>query len=296
MIASHTSLRRVFAAMLLAAVCCTAHAALPAGVSQGASVEGITEYNFSNGLRVLLFPDASQAKTTVNITYLVGSRMENYGETGMAHLLEHMVFKGTPSRGNIMSELGQRGMDFNGTTWLDRTNYFETFPASDENLDFALAMEADRMVNSLVAKKDLDSEMTVVRNEFESGENDPSGILDERVLSTMYLWHNYGKSTIGARADIEKVPAPTLRKFYEKYYQPDNATLIVSGKFDDKAALASLDAAKADAAGSSLEERALGLRAQILVALGRDARPTAKIYLAHFPHADLRAYMLSLTK
>ncbi|HVS57308.1 MAG TPA: insulinase family protein, partial [Casimicrobiaceae bacterium] len=170
MIALSHSIRRVFAAVFFLALCCNAQAALPPGVSQGPSVEGITEYGLANGLRVLLFPDASQAKTTVNITYLVGSRMENYGETGMAHLLEHMVFKGTPSRGNLMSAMGQRGIDFNGTTWLDRTNYFETFPASDENLDFALAMEADRMVNSFVAKKDLDSEMTVVRNEMERNE------------------------------------------------------------------------------------------------------------------------------
>jgi zinc protease len=128
MIASMPLLRRVCAAVFLAALCCTAQAALPPGVTQGPSVEGITEYALGNGLKVLLFPDASQAKTTVNITYLVGSRMENYGETGMAHLLEHMLFKGTPSRTNIMSALGQRGIDFNGTTWLDRTSYFETFP------------------------------------------------------------------------------------------------------------------------------------------------------------------------
>src|SRR4030081_345739 len=118
MIASLPLIRRLFAAVVLATLCCNAQAALPPDVSQGPSVEGITEYGLGNGLRVLLFPDASQAKTTVNVTYLVGSRMENYGETGMAHLLEHMVFKGTPSRGNLMSAMGQRGIDFNGTTWL----------------------------------------------------------------------------------------------------------------------------------------------------------------------------------
>jgi zinc protease len=238
MIASHTSLRRVFAAMLLAAVCCTARAALPSGVSQGASVEGITEYGLPNGLRVLLFPDASQAKTTVNITYLVGSRMENYGETGMAHLLEHMVFKGTPSRGNIMSELGQRGMDFNGTTWLDRTNYFETFPASDESLDYALAMEADRMVNSFVARKDLDSEMTVVRNEMERNENNAVRILIQRTTAAAYNWHSYGKDTIGARSDVEQVDIGRLQAFYHLYYQPDNAVLVIAGAFDPDKALA----------------------------------------------------------
>ncbi|MBY0235805.1 MAG: insulinase family protein, partial [Burkholderiaceae bacterium] len=112
-----------------------APAAAPAAATAGATakaqqtalVEGITEYRLPNGLRVLLAPDASKPTTTVNITYLVGSRHENYGETGMAHLLEHMVFKGTPTRGNIMQELGKRGMQFNGTTFYDRTNYFETF-------------------------------------------------------------------------------------------------------------------------------------------------------------------------
>src|SRR5215831_17614604 len=131
------------------------------------SVEGITEYRLQNGLRVLLFPDASKPKVTLNVTYLVGSKHEKYGETGMAHLLEHMVFKGTAKRADIWKELKDHGADFNGTTWYDRTNYFETVAATDENLRWALEMEADRMVNSRIAQKDLDSEMTVVRNEFE---------------------------------------------------------------------------------------------------------------------------------
>src|SRR5690606_18485459 len=122
-----------------------------------------------NGLRILLFPDASRQSTTVNITYLVGSRHESYGERGMAHLLEHLVFKGTPTHPNIPQELTEHGGRANGTTWYDRTNYFITFPASDENLEWALGLEADRMVNSFVRQSDLDSEMTVVRNEFESG-------------------------------------------------------------------------------------------------------------------------------
>jgi len=207
---------------------------LPPGITKGASVEGITEYFLPNGLQVLLFPDVSKQTVTVNITYKVGSRHEGYGETGMAHLLEHMVFKGTPRHPDIPNELTKHGARPNGTTWYDRTNYFETFAASEENLRWALDLEADRMVNSYIAKKDLDSEMTVVRNEFESGENDPSGILMERVLSTAYLWHNYGKSTIGARADIENVPIERLQAFYKKYYQPDNAVLMVAGKIDEK--------------------------------------------------------------
>ncbi len=210
---------------------------LPSGMTKVTTVEGITEYQLKNGLRVLLFPDQSKPKVTVNITYLVGSRHEGYGETGMAHLLEHMVFKGTPNHKDIPSELTEHGASPNGTTWYDRTNYFETFSATDENLKWALSLEADRMINSYVAKKDLVTEMTVVRNEFEMGENDPGGVLYERVLSTAFLWHNYGQSTIGARSDIEDVPIERLQAFYHKYYQPDNAVLLVAGKFDPAATL-----------------------------------------------------------
>ncbi|HXI20434.1 MAG TPA: pitrilysin family protein, partial [Gemmatimonadales bacterium] len=201
------------------------------------TVEGITQYTLANGLRVLLFPDQSKPTTTVNITYLVGSRFEGYGETGMAHLLEHMLFKGSTRHRNIPQELTEHGSNPNGTTWFDRTNYFETFQASDSNLVWALDLEADRMVNSFIAKKDLDKEFTVVRNEFELGENSPFNILMERVLSTMFLWHNYGHSTIGARSDIENVPIERLQAFYHKYYQPDNAVLVIGGKFDPARAL-----------------------------------------------------------
>ena len=197
------------------------------------SVEGITEYRLANGLKVLLFPDPSKSTITVNITYLVGSRHEGYGESGMAHLLEHMVFKGTPRFPNIPQELTSRGARPNGTTWYDRTNYFETFAATDDNLRWALDLESDRMINSFIKEEDLRSEFSVVRNEFESGENDPSGVLLERVMSTAYLWHNYGKSTIGSKEDIERVPIENLRAFYKKFYQPDNAVLIVAGKIDE---------------------------------------------------------------
>src|SRR5665213_1505888 len=202
------------------------------------SVEGITEYRLDNGLKVLLFPDNSKPTVTVNVTYLVGSRLESYGETGMAHLLEHMLFKGTAKRNGIMTELSNHGAQFNGTTSYDRTNYFETMTASDENLQWALDMESDRMVNSRVSRKDLDSEMTVVRNEFERGENSPERVLEERVIATAYLWHSYGRSTIGARSDIEKVPIERLQAFYRNYYQPDNAVLVVAGKLDEAKTLA----------------------------------------------------------
>ena len=224
--------RRIAAFILPLFIAAGAHAALPAGITQGPTVEGITEYRLANGLTVLLFPDASKPTTVVNVTYKVGSAQENYGETGMAHLLEHLVFKGTPSRGNIMQELGRRGMEFNGSTGWERTNYFQTFTASSDNLDWALSMEADRMVNSYIRRSDLDTEMTVVRNEFESGENNPQLVLYGKMLSTAYQWHNYGHLPIGARSDIENVDIDRLQAFYRMYYQPDNAVLIVAGKFD----------------------------------------------------------------
>ena len=205
---------------------------IPKGIQEVTSVEGITEYRLQNGLRVLLFPDSSKPTTTVNLTYMVGSRHENYGETGMVHLLEHLVFKGTKKRGNIMSEINAHGARFNASTSQDRTNYFETFQASDENLKWALDMEADRMVNSNIARSDLDTEMTVVRNEFESGENSPIRVLMQRTTAAAFEWHNYGKSPIGTLSDIEKVPIESLQAFYRKYYQPDNAMLVVAGKFD----------------------------------------------------------------
>ena len=206
---------------------------LPQGVQKVVSLEGITEYAFPNGLHVLSFPDPSKPKVTVNVTYLVGSRHEGYGETGMAHLLEHLMFLQTKTRTNIKQELTDHGAVMNGTTSWDRTNYFETVNATDENLRWALELEADRMVNTRMEKAILDKEMTVVRNEFEMGENNPTNVMFQRMLETAYLWHNYGHLPIGNRSDIENVPIARLAAFYQKYYQPDDAVLTIAGKFDE---------------------------------------------------------------
>ena len=206
--------------------------ALPAGMSKVTSVEGVDEYRLANGLQVLLIQDDSKPTTTVNVTYRVGSKHENYGETGMAHLLEHLLFKGSPGHSTVWAEFTKRGLRANGTTWLDRTNYFASFSANEDNLQWYLGWQADAMVNSFIARKDLDTEMTVVRNEMEMGENNAGRILFERVMSTAYQWHNYGKSTIGARTDVEGVNIERLQNFYRTYYRPANATVIVTGKFD----------------------------------------------------------------
>ncbi|MBC3873915.1 M16 family metallopeptidase [Undibacterium flavidum] len=221
-------------------------AAIAKGITKVTSVEGITEYQLANGLRVILFPDASKPTITTNIIYMVGSRHENYGETGMAHLLEHLLFKPSANFGlkkgtkSPVEILNSTGADFNGTTWYDRTNYYATFPANQDNLKQMLAMEADRMVHASINQNDLwnpvtkKGEMTVVRNEFEIGESDPIGVTTERIQAVAYDWHNYGKSTIGARSDIEQVNIPRLRAFYQKYYQPDNAVLMIAGQFNDQ--------------------------------------------------------------
>lgn len=225
--------------MSLGAMQVQAEDSLPVKVN---SIEGITEYRLENGAQILLFPDPSKSMVTVNMTVFVGSRHEGYGEAGMAHLLEHMLFKGTPSNPKVPESLMNRGAEFNGTTWLDRTNYYETLPAATpeqarENLEYAIRLEADRLVNSYVKGEDLQSEMTVVRNEFERGENSPARILMQRVTSAAFDWHNYGRSTIGNQSDIERVPIDRLQAFYRKFYRPDNIMVVVAGKFDEAEAL-----------------------------------------------------------
>ncbi len=213
-------------------------AGLPAPVRE---VEGVHEYRLANGLQVLLIPDAAKPTVTVNVTYRVGSRLEGYGETGMAHLLEHLMFKSTKNIAQVSTELSRRGMQFNGTTSEDRTNYYETFPSNPEQLAWALKTEAERMTHANVIKKDLDSEMTVVRNEMERNENEPFRILMQKTNAAAFQWHAYGKDTIGSRSDVENVNIPHLQAFYKKYYQPDNATLIVAGAFDAAKVLAEIE-------------------------------------------------------
>jgi zinc protease len=225
-------LRVILLASLLLPLAAAQAQRLPAGVSAITSVEGIDEYRLANGLQLLLVPDDSKPTTTVNLTYRVGSRHENYGETGMAHLLEHLVFKGSPRHPKVWAEFEKRGLSANGSTNFDRTNYTASFSADEGNLNWYIAWLADSMVNSFIARRDLDTEMTVVRNEMEMGENSPQRILYQRTMALMYDWHNYGKDVIGARSDVENVDIGRLQAFYRTYYQPDNATLIVSGSFE----------------------------------------------------------------
>jgi zinc protease len=196
---------------------------------------GIEEYLYEpNGMNILLLQDNAAPVVTVQVVYHVGSKNEVPGNTGSTHLLEHLNFKGTPTfnkrNGNgIFSVLQGIGAQMNATTWNDRTNYFETIPS--DKIELALHIESDRMRNSLLLKEDKDAEMTVVRNEFERGENNPNSLLSKEIWATAYMAHPYHHSTIGWRSDIENMPIDVLRKFYDTYYWPDNATLTIIGDF-----------------------------------------------------------------
>jgi len=196
---------------------------------------GIEEYRCTlNDLSILLMEDHSAPVATFMVTYNVGSRNEAIGHTGATHILEHMMFKGSKNFNKendnpIWTVLQDVGAQINATTWMDRTNYFELLPS--EHLEKAIAIEADRMRNLLIKDEDRQSEMTVVRNEFERGENDPFDTLDKNIWATAYQAHPYHHSTIGWKSDIEGVSTERLKEFYETFYWPNNATVTIIGDF-----------------------------------------------------------------
>ena len=197
---------------------------------------GIEEYQLkSNGLKVLMLQDSSTPVATFMVTYHVGSRNEAIGYTGSTHLLEHLMFKGSRNYNKekgtaIWDELQNIGAQINATTWNDRTNYFEVVPS--QYLEKAISIEADRMRYSFLRDEDRQPEMTVVRNEYERGENSPFDVLDKNIWATAYQAHPYHHSTIGWRSDIENVSTQRLKDFYNIYYWPNNATATVIGDFN----------------------------------------------------------------
>jgi zinc protease len=213
---------------------------LPGGVEFVAEEEGVREFGLANGMKVLLSENRVAPVATLLVVYRVGSRNEAVGHTGATHLLEHMLFKGTPTfnkerRTQVAATLQRVGADFNATTWYDRTNYFETVPS--DALELAFHLESDRMRNSFIADEDRRSEMTVVRNELERGQNEPVMVLDEAVYATAFREHPYHHPTIGWRSDVENVPTARLKEFYDTFYHPNNATLVVVGDFEERRAL-----------------------------------------------------------
>ncbi len=223
---------------------------------------GIDEYTLNtNGLQVLLIPETSAPVITFMVTYRVGSRNEVTGTTGSTHLLEHLMFKGSVNynrdKGNSVDQLLSRtGAQFNATTYLDRTNYYENL--GSDQLAMVIGMEADRMRNLLLRESDRRPEMTVVRNEFERGENSPIQSLIKEIFAAAYVAHPYHHNTIGWRSDIEKVSIEKLREFYDTFYWPDNATVTLVGDFQST--------------------EALGLIKQHYGAITRAPRPIPQIY------------------
>ncbi len=207
--------------------------------------DGVSRYEMrSNGMEILLREDHAAPVVSFLVLYRVGSRNEAVGHTGSTHMLEHMMFKGTPEmnrdKGNQIAAVLERvGADFNATTWYDRTNYYETVPS--DQLELAIRIEADRMRNAYIADEDRQSEMTVVRNELERGENDPTNVLDILSHATAYREHPYHHPTIGWETDVEGVPTDRLKEFYDTFYWPDNATVVVAGDFTTDEALALVD-------------------------------------------------------
>jgi zinc protease len=211
------------------------------GISFVQELDGISEYKLDkNGLRILLIPDNAVPVAGCMVTYHVGSRNEATGFTGATHMLEHLMFKGSKNfnkenKKTIWDLLETKGALVNATTWFDRTNYYEVVPM--EHLPSAIALEADRMRTARILEKDRQSEMTVVRNEFERGENQPLEALDKQIWAIAYQAHPYHHSTIGWRSDIEQVPIERLQQFYNDFYWPDNATVTIAGNFDEQKTL-----------------------------------------------------------
>lgn len=205
------------------------------------TIEGITEYRLDNGLQVLFIPDSSKPSTAVNMTYRVGSRSEPYGQTGMAHLLEHLVFRGTQQYPDALQQFSQKGLNANGSTNQDRTNYYAIFAANDATLEWYLRWQADVMQNININNTDLKKEIDIVLNERDRSQNDPLQVLYERLKATAYQWSNAGLAIIGAPDNLKQMQASDLLAFYRYYYQPDNATLVIAGHFDKQKTLQLID-------------------------------------------------------
>lgn len=232
---------QLFCILLVSALALPAAPTVVDGFTYVKSRGGIDEYTLeANGLQVLLIPETSAPVITFMVTYHVGSRNEVTGTTGSTHLLEHLMFKGSVNynrdKGNSVDQLLSRtGAQFNATTYLDRTNYYENL--GSDQLAMVVGMEADRMRNLLLRESDRRPEMTVVRNEFERGENSPIQSLIKEIFAAAYVAHPYHHNTIGWRSDIEKVSIEKLREFYDTFYWPDNATVTLVGDFQSAEAL-----------------------------------------------------------
>ena len=240
---------------------------------------GIREWRLrSNGLKVLLLRNTVAPVATFAVVYHVGSRNEAVGHTGATHLLEHLMFKGTAEydreKGTaVAAVLEALGARFNATTWFDRTNYYETVPS--DRIEVAMRIEASRMRGALLRDSDRVPEMTVVRNEYERGENSPFQVLYKETFATAFREHPYHHPTIGWRTDIEGVSTERLREFYDVFYHPNNATAMLIGDFEEPEALATLE--------------------QHFGAIPRSVRPIPAVYTVEPPQEGERRFIVRRT-
>jgi zinc protease len=214
---------------LLAPIGAASTATAPAPSAASALTAGVQETVLPNGLTVLVKEVRSAPVVSFSVWYRVGSRNEHTGITGVSHLLEHMLFKGTRQYrlGEIARTLFLNGASFNASTYYDWTNYYATIAA--DRLELAMRIEADRMVNSRIDKADLDAEMTVVRSELEGGENSPGRLLWQAVVSAAFQAHPYSWPVIGWRSDVENVPRDAIHHYYRTHYGPGNAVAVIVG-------------------------------------------------------------------
>src|SRR6266545_2163023 len=212
---------------------------LAAASAAAAQPSPVTEATLDNGLRVLVLEDHRNSIATVQTWYRVGARNEVPGETGLAHFLEHMMFKGTPTHGKGQFALlvEQNGGQDNAFTSHDETSYYANIAA--DRVDLVLGLEADRMRQLLLDPKEIESERQVVMEERRTRtEDDPDGFLSEEFLAAAYKAHPYGWPVIGWMDDIQRINPKELRAFYDRYYQPNNALLVVAGDVDTRRVIA----------------------------------------------------------
>lgn len=211
-----------------------ANTATDAEIRVDAHAAGFISYVLPNGFKILLAKYPSAPNVRIELTVKTGSLLEGYGETGMAHLLEHLLFKGAGTRASVKNDLTRIGARWNADTTVDRTSYFEIVSSEPAIIEKALRIEADRFMDARFTREDLASEMTVVRNELERNDTSPPSVMMRSLLRQSYFWHGYGRPTIGAKSDIEDAPFSALKAFYTRHYRPDNAFLLISGNFDQK--------------------------------------------------------------
>jgi len=200
-------------------------------VAKVMNLHDVTAYTLPNGLKVLLYPDASQPEVTVNILYKTGARHESSGEYGMAHLLEHLLFKRTRNHPDIPKELESRGARFNANTNADRTTYYATFPASPHHLEYAIALEADRMTSAVLNEASLQAELPLVKNEWEQSGGSGFQPLLKEMLQIAYPHHAYGRDTLGIHEGVLQTRLESLQAFYQRRYGPNLAVLSIGGGF-----------------------------------------------------------------